>query len=71
MSDLFNASTVRCSGPYTFGNSLRSSSRRGFIRMGLGGFAGLSLPGILRLQAQSPVPTEQDKKSEKTAVIMV
>jgi len=38
--------------------------------MGLGGFAGLSLPGILRLQAQSPTP-DTEKKSEKTAVIMV
>jgi len=38
--------------------------------MGLGGFAGLSLPGILRLQAQSPTP-DVEKKSEKTAVIMV
>lgn len=70
MSDLFNASTVRCSGPYTFGSSMASASRRGFIRMGLGGFAGLSLPGILRLQAQSPAPEAQEK-SEKTAVIMV
>lgn len=70
MSDLFNASTVRCSGPYAFGPSHGSSSRRGFIRMGLGGFAGLSLPGILRLQAQSPTP-EGERKSEKTAVIMV
>jgi len=70
MSDLFNASTVRCSGPYAFGPSMGSSSRRGFIRMGLGGFAGLSLPGILRLQAQSPTP-DTEKKSEKTAVIMV
>lgn len=71
MSDLFNASTVRCKGPYAFGPGLGSTSRRGFIRMGLGGFAGLSLPGILRLQAQSPTPDANEKKSEKTAVIMV
>lgn len=43
MSDPFNASTVHCSGPNSFG----STGRRGFIRMGLAGFAGLSLPGIL------------------------
>ena len=71
MSDLFNASTVRCKGPYAFGPGLGSTSRRGFIRMGLGGCAGLSLPGILRLQAQSPTPDANEKKSEKTAVIMV
>jgi hypothetical protein len=38
--------------------------------MGLAGFAGLTLPGILRLQAQSP-RSISDKSSEKTAVIMV
>ena len=70
MSDPFHASSVvRCPGPYRFG----SSGRRGFLRMGLGGFASLSLPGLLRLQAASaqtsgegPTPTR-----DKTAVIMV
>jgi hypothetical protein len=46
-----------CAGPAT---------RRGFIKMGLAGFATLSLPGILRLRAATP-----QKGSEKTAVIMV
>lgn len=48
----------RCSGPIT---------RRGFMQAGLAGFASLSLPGILRLQAESALKT----KGEKTAVIMV
>jgi hypothetical protein len=63
MNDPFNASTVRrCLGPM----QMSGGNRRGFIRMGLAGFAGLSLPGILRLRAQSPLAA-----SEKTAVIMV
>jgi len=41
--------------------------RRGFMRFGLAGFASLSLPGILRLRAESPLTTG----NEKTAVIMV
>lgn len=67
MSDPFLASHVlNCAGPLRFG----ATGRRGFIRLGLAGFAGLSLPGILRLQAQSPA-AQASKKSEKTAVIMV
>lgn len=41
--------------------------RRGFMRFGIAGFASLSLPGILRLRAESPV----GDSDEKTAVIMV
>jgi len=37
--------------------------------MGLAGFAGLSLPGVLKLQAQSPADNAPHR--EKTAVIMV
>ena len=61
MSNPFHASSVpRCPGP---GNA----SRRGFMRMGLGGFASLSLPGILKLRAENPLESGE----EKTAVIMV
>ncbi len=70
MNDPFNASNVSaCQGPMAFG----STGRRGFIRMGLAGFAGLSLPGILRLQAQSALASDDvsQPRSEKTAVIMV
>ncbi|WP_417382524.1 DUF1501 domain-containing protein [Gimesia sp.] len=59
MTDPFHASTVHpCPGPET---------RRGFLKMGLAGFASLSLPGILRLQAANPLPNQK----KKTAVIMV
>lgn len=58
MSHPFNATSVgACPGP---------ASRRGFMKMGLAGFASLSLPGMLRLRAASPEP---DRK--RTAVIMV
>ena len=45
------------------------ASRRGFLRAGLGGFASLSLPGLLRLRAEEPgtVSTAGDP----TAVILV
>ena len=43
------------------------SSRRGFMRMGLAGFASLSLPSIMRLQAASIAGS----KKSKNAVIMV
>lgn len=70
MSDHFHASGVsRCSGPSVFG----SGGRRGFIRLGLAGFASLSLPGILRLQAAAPAASSDGRPAEreKTAVIMV
>ncbi|MCA9023626.1 MAG: DUF1501 domain-containing protein [Planctomycetaceae bacterium] len=57
MSHPFHASNVLCPGPET---------RRGFLRMGLAGFASLSLPGVLRLRADSP-----EQSRERTAVIMV
>ena len=41
--------------------------RRGFMSLGLVGFAHLSLPGVLRLQAEHALTTKQ----EKTAVILV
>lgn len=59
MTHPFNASSsMFCPGP---------SSRRGFLRMGLTGFATLSLPGLLKLRAASRTA----KSDEKTAVIMV
>ena len=62
-SDPFYASSLRhCPGP-------NAEQRRGFLRMGLAGFASLSLPGMLRLRASSP--HEDAGKKERTAVIMV
>lgn len=43
-------------------------SRRGFMRIGLSGFAGLSWPGLLRLRAEEKAPAAS---REKTAVILV
>lgn len=48
---------AQCPGPLT---------RREFMRVGLSGFAALSLPGLLRLRAQTAAP-----KNERTAVILV
>lgn len=70
MSDPFHASSVvPCPGPSNFG----AAGRRGFLRMGLAGFASLSLPGLLRLQASVARGAEETSKParEKTAVIMV
>ncbi len=59
MTHPFHASsTGHCAGP---------ESRRGFLRMGLAGFATLSLPAVLRLRAANA----SEKPSDKTAVIMV
>ncbi|QDV12973.1 hypothetical protein CA51_28590 [Rosistilla oblonga] len=62
-------SEMHCSGPRNFG----PGSRRSFMRLGLAGFASMSLPGIMRLQAASPLPTQtaDGKARKKTAVIMV
>ena len=48
-----------CSGPL---------SRRGFMRVGLSGFAGLSLPGLLKLRADE---SNTKPNRAKTAVILV
>jgi len=59
MTHPFNASSnIACPGP---------DGRRGFMKMGLAGFASLSLPGMLRLKAASAA----SQTDEKTAVIMV
>jgi uncharacterized protein (DUF1501 family) len=61
-------SPMFCPGP----DSICSNSRRGFLQTGLAGFATLSLPGILRLQAQQAKAAEESGTSrDKNAVIMV
>jgi hypothetical protein len=52
------SSILHCRGPM---------SRRGFMQIGLSGFATLSWPGLLRLRAENATKPPQ----EKTAVIMV
>jgi hypothetical protein len=58
-----------CPGP----RSICTNSRRGFLQTGLAGFATLSLPGILRLQAQNELRASESAEAnrEKNAVIMV
>ncbi|MFO0796148.1 MAG: DUF1501 domain-containing protein [Gemmataceae bacterium] len=53
---------LNCRGPVRFG----ATGRRAFLQAGLAGFASLSLPGILKLRAQTATPP-----SERKAVIMV
>lgn len=54
-----------CPGPL-------APARRSFLKMGLAGFASVSLPGILRLRAASPVQAaEAPGGRSKNAVIMV
>lgn len=60
----------RCTGPAGFGGF----HRRTFLQTGLAGFAGLSLPGLFRLQTQSLLRANDSllrPGREKTAVIMV
>lgn len=52
----------RCPGP---------GSRRSFLKMGLGGFASLTLPGVLRLRAQAPLDGNGRKPQRRTSVILV
>ncbi len=56
MTHPFHASGC-CPGP---------GRRRGFLKLGLAGFASLTLPGLLRLRAENPDPEHQGK-----AVILV
>jgi hypothetical protein len=58
-----------CPGPRVAG----WGSRRAFLQTGLAGFATVTLPGILRLQAQSALAANEKSQSsrEKNAVIMV
>lgn len=49
------------------GNCLGPINRREFLRIGLAGFASLSLPGLLRLRLRAGLPA----KSGKTAIILV
>ncbi len=61
-----NTLNQRCSGPSLWG----AGNRRGFLQTGLAGFATLSLPGILRLQAQANEAAPAKTKQRKS-VIMV
>ncbi len=63
-----NNAPVFCPGPDSI-----CSGRRGFLQTGLAGFASLSLPGILRLQAQNALLASEGTGSarDKNAVIMV
>ena len=45
--------------------------RRSFMRMGLAGFASLSLPAILRMKAESASADDSEAAEERSAVIMV
>ena len=47
-----------------------ATSRRGLLQLALGGFASLSLPGLLRLRAARSVQAAENS-GERTAVIMV
>jgi hypothetical protein len=69
MSDSCNALHSGCPGP----GNVSLGNRRSFMRFGLAGFASMSLPGLLRLQAASPLVNAQGPGSnrEKTAVILV
>lgn len=70
MSHARNTSSPRrCAGP----NAVGLGSRRTFLQSGLAGFASLSLPGILKLQAQNSLYAADSKRGqrEKTAVILV
>jgi uncharacterized protein (DUF1501 family) len=58
MTHPLNAACNDCRGPET---------RRGFLKMGLAGFTTLTLPGVLRLRAESPAAS----KTDKTAVILI
>jgi hypothetical protein len=64
-----SSSPYRCPGPLFTG----TGSRRNFLQVGLAGFATLSLPGILRLQAQNARAASDSSGSprDKNAVIMV
>jgi len=55
------SSLLQCPGPL---------NRRSFMRIGLSGFASLGLPGLLKMRAQAAA-LAGDKKTERTAVIMV
>jgi uncharacterized protein (DUF1501 family) len=53
--------------PSTFQPTSQSASRREFLRVGLAGFGALSLPALLRLQAQGATASAR----QSTAVILV
>jgi hypothetical protein len=64
MSQSFHASSICCPGPEV-------TPRRGFLQVGLAGFASLSLPGLLRMKAAHGGESSSGNPLKKTAVIMV
>ncbi len=69
MSHPSSSHPCHCPGPF---QSL-GPTRRSFLKMGLAGFASVSLPGILRLRAASQLQAAESTASSraKNAVIMV
>jgi len=64
MSQSFHTSSICCPGPGVI-------QRRGFLQVGLAGFASLSLPGLLRMKAAQGGESSGGNPLKKTAVIMV
>lgn len=69
MNRSFSTHSTPCSGPFCG----PVPSRRGILKMGLAGFASVTLPGILRLQAQNRLQAAEPMAAgrSKNAVIMV
>ena len=59
-----NKPFISCKGPVSSANKI---GRRELLRLGLGGFTSLSMPGLFNLRSQGAT----DKHSEKTAIILV
>ena len=59
-----NKPFISCKGPVPSTNKI---DRRELLRLGLGGFTSLSMPGLFNLRSQGAT----DKHSEKTAIILV
>lgn len=57
----------KCCGPFLGGQHQTPFSRRGFMQMGLAGFATMSLPGLLRMRSAQA----SDGTRKKNSVIMV
>ncbi|TWU01005.1 DUF1501 domain-containing protein [Stieleria varia] len=63
-----------CPGPDAATHNIAANlagTRRSFMKMGIAGFASLSLPAVMRLRAASLAATGSTAASEKTAVILV
>src|SRR5579864_3747982 len=74
MNRSFYSMSNPCPGPWSTGSrTTGSATRRGFLRAGLAGFGSLSLPGILRLQAQNALHAGEatGTSRDKTAMLMI